>query len=121
MENHPDDIYQETILNIIICRAKIEYCRPKQKIINSNLPLATNDLDILTEDLENQIAVDQLIKMSDIEDYFISSPFGLAPKLNGKWRQIYHQSYTCSCLINCYILKNGEHLNISYLMRPNKR
>lgn len=105
MENHPDDIYQKTILNIIICRAKIEYCRPKQKIISGNLALATNNLDILTKDLENQIAVDQLIKVSDTEDYFISSPLGLASKLNGKWHWIHHQSYTCSCSINCYISK----------------
>lgn len=54
-----------------------------QKIINCNFLLATNNLMILTTNLENQIIVDQLIKISDIGDYFISFFLGLALKSNG--------------------------------------
>ena len=35
-------------------------------------------------DLENQVTADQFTKISDIGDYFISSPLGLAPKSYGK-------------------------------------
>lgn len=81
--------------------AKIEYCGPKQKIISGNLPLATNDPDILTADLENQIAADRLTEVSDIGDYFISSLQGLAPKSNSKWRWIHHLSYPRDRSVNC--------------------
>lgn len=105
MKNHPDKTYRETILSIIIYRAKIRYYGPKQKIISSNLLSATNDPDILTIDLENQIAADQLTKVNDTRDHFISSLLGFAPKSNGKWRHIYHLSYPHSRSVNYYISK----------------
>lgn len=105
LKNYLDKTYQEKILSIIICGAKIGYCGPKQKIISDNLPLATNDPDTLTADLKNQIAADQLTKVSDMEDYFIFFLLGLAPKSNSKWRQIHHLLYPHNYSVNCYILK----------------
>ena len=105
LKKYPDIIYQETILSIIIRGAKIGYCGPKQKIISSNLPSATNDTNTLTADLENQILADQLTKVSDIGNRFISSPLGLAPKSNGKWRRIHHLSYPRGRSVNCHIPK----------------
>ena len=105
LEKHPDGTYRETILSIITRGAKIGYCGPKQKIISSNLLSATNDSDTLTADLENQVVADRLTEVSDIEDYFISSPLSLAPKSNGKWHWIHHLSYPCGRLVNCYIPK----------------
>ena len=87
LEKHPDKIYRETILSIIIRRARIGYCGLKQKIITGNLPSATNDPNTLTADLENQIATDRLTEVGNIGDHFISSPLGLAPKSNGKVAQ----------------------------------
>ena len=52
---HPDQIYQEIILSIILRRARLRYCKPRQRIISSNLLPATNDLNAFTVDLENQI------------------------------------------------------------------
>lgn len=105
MAKHPDRIYRETILSIIIRGAKIGYCGPKQKIISGNLPSATNDPDTLTADLENQIAADRLTEVSEVGDHFISSPLGLAPKSNGKWRRIHHLSYPRDRSVNCHIPK----------------
>lgn len=62
----------------------MRYYRPKQRIISGNLPFVTNDSDIYTTDLENQILVDQLIEISDIRDHFIAFSFGPTPKSNGK-------------------------------------
>lgn len=73
--------------------------------MSSNLPSATNDLDTLMTDLENQIVVDQITKVSDTGDYFISSSLDLAPKFNDKWHRIHHLSYPRGRLVNCYISK----------------
>lgn len=105
MAKHLDNVYREKILSIITRRAKIRYCRPKQKIISGNLPSATNNSDTLTADLENQIAADQLTKVSEIGDYFISSLLGLVSKSNGKWQRIHYLSYPCGHSVNCYIPK----------------
>lgn len=105
LAEHPDNIYQETILSIITRGAKIGYCGPKQKIISGILPSATNDPDTPPTGLENQIAADRLTEVSKVRDYFISSPLGLAPKFNGKWRKIHHLSYPCGRSVNCHIPK----------------
>lgn len=64
MKNYQDNNYQKKIFRIIIYKAKIEYCRLKQKIISFNLLLATNNPNILIINLENQILVNKLIKVS---------------------------------------------------------
>ena len=107
LEKHLDKIYGETILSIIICRARIGYYRLKQKIITGNLPSATNDPNTLTKDLENEITTDQLTKVGTIGDYFISSPLGLAPT---KWRKIHHLLYPCGRSVNYHIPKELEAL-----------
>lgn len=105
MAKYLNNVYWEKILSIIIRGAKIRYCGPKQKIISGNLPSATNDPDTFTADLENQIAADRLTEVSEVGDYFISSPLGLAPKSNGKWRKIHYLSYPRGRLVNCHIPK----------------
>lgn len=61
-------------------------------------------------DLENQIAVCQLTKISKIGDHFICSFLDLVLKSNDKWRRIYHLLYPCGRLVNCYILKKQRAL-----------
>ena len=73
-----------------------------------NLLSATNDLDTLTADLKNQVAADQLTKLSDIRDSFISFPLSQAPKSNSEWRRIYHLSYLRGRLVKCYIQKEWD-------------
>ena len=105
LAQHPDHIYRETIISIILRGARIGYCGPRQKIISANLLSATNDPDTLTADLENQIAADRLTKITEVGDHFICSPLGLAPKSNGKWRKIHHLSYPRGRSVNCHIPK----------------
>ena len=105
LAQHPDHIYRETIVSIILHGARIGYCGPKQKIISANLPSATDDPDTLTADLENQIAADRLTEITDVGDHFICSPLGLVPKSNGKWRRIHHLSYPRGRSVNCHIPK----------------
>lgn len=105
LPKHPDSIYRETILSTIIRGAKIGYGGQKQRIISGNLPSATNGPNTFTADLENQLAADWLTVVSDMGDHFISSALGLAPKSNGKWRRIYHLSYSRGRSVNCHIPK----------------
>ena len=86
-------------------KAKLGYYRLRQKIIGSNLPSATNDPNILKVDLKNQIIQGRLTEVSELEDHFICSSLGLAPKSNKKWHIIHHLSYSRSCSVNCYISK----------------
>ncbi len=53
----------------------------------------------------NQIKKGQLTEISEVEDHFICSSLGLAPKSNGKWRRIHHYSYPRMRLVNCHIPK----------------
>ena len=87
LEKHPDKIYRETILSIIIHKARIWYCGLKQKIIISNLLSAANNPNTLIADLENQIATNRLTEVGNIGDYFISFPLRFAPKSNGNVAQ----------------------------------
>lgn len=84
MATHLDWIYQEIILGIILHRAKLEYCRLKQRIISNNLLFAINDSNSLITDLENQIIQGQLIEGNKLGEYFICSFLELAPKSNEK-------------------------------------
>lgn len=93
MAQYPNYIYQRIIISIILYKAKIEYYRFKQKIINTNLPSATNDLDILMTDLKKKIVVNQLTKITNVKNYSICFLLGLVPKFNKKWYKIHHLSY----------------------------
>lgn len=65
-------------------KLELDIVGQSKKTISGNLPLAINNSNTLTADLENQIVADWLTEISDIEDHFISSPLSLAPKSNGK-------------------------------------
>lgn len=103
MIDHPDKQYTATILDIIKFGAKIGYVGPKQRILSQNLPTAQNAPDVLTMDLETQLAYDRVTRLDTILEWFISSPLGLVPKSNGKWRRIHHLSYPLGKSVNCHI------------------
>lgn len=84
MAQHPDHIYREAIISIILRKAKIGYYGPKNKIISANLALATDDPNTLTADLKHQIAADRLTEITNVGDHFICAPLGLVPKSNGR-------------------------------------
>lgn len=67
--------------------------RPLQKIIGPNFPIANNEPNILTENLDKQITHDRVIKLNTILDTFISFSFGLEPKSDCGLRHIHHLSY----------------------------
>lgn len=81
---HPNCIYQKIIFSIILQKTKLGYCKLKQRIIRGKLLSAMNDLDTFMTNLKNQIIEDWLIEINKIEDHFICSLLGLAPKSNSK-------------------------------------
>ena len=93
LSRHSDKAYVLTLLEIIRNGVKVGYTGPLQKIIGPNLPTANNALDILTQDLDKQIAHNRVTKLNTIPDAYISSPLGLEPKPDGGWRRIHHLSY----------------------------
>ena len=93
LSRHPDKAYVHTLLEIIRSRIKVGYTGPPQKIIGPNLPTANNAPDILTQDLDKQIAHNRVTKLDTILDAYISSTLGLEPKPDGGWRRIHHLSY----------------------------
>lgn len=117
VENYPDGNYQETIPRIIIQGAKIGYCGPKQKIINSNLPSATNDPNTLIADFENQPAANWLTKISDTGDYFISSPLGPAPNSMASGENAITYRTRVAVWLIVIFQKSGVHWSIQHLMK----
>ena len=70
--------------------------------------MATNNLNILKADLENQIIQGQLTEVNELEDHFVYSSLGLASKSNKKWCKIYYISYFYSYSVNSYTLKGWD-------------
>ena len=103
MANHPDRTYTQTIIDIITYGAKVGYTGPHQLIISDNLASANEAPEVLTNDLEEQIASNRLEKVNNIPSCFICSPLGLVPKANGGWRRIHHLSYPESSSVNDHI------------------
>lgn len=58
---------------------------------------------MLFQDLKHQIEESQVTKLNTFLEYFILLPLGLEPKLNRKWWQIHHLSYTLVRSVNCNI------------------
>lgn len=58
LRDYPNKQYKATILAIIKFGVKIGYIGPKQLILSQNLPTANEASDVLTKDLETQIAHD---------------------------------------------------------------
>ena len=104
--DHPDRLYVSVILDIIKFGTKIGYTGPKQRILSDNLPTANNAPEILTEDLKMQIECDRVTCIDVLPEFFISSPLGLAPKSNGKWRRIHHLLHPRGLSVNCHIAKD---------------
>ena len=118
MATHPDPLFKQTIFDIIKYGAKIGYTGPDQFIIGENLSSAMEAPEIITKDLENQIAKDRVTKLDILPSKFISSPLGLVPKSKGGWRRsiIYHTLKDALSTIT--YLKNGARLNIHLWMKP---
>lgn len=101
--NHPDRLYVQTLLDIIRFGVRIGYSEPKQQILSCNLPTANNAPEILTQDLEKQIAHNRVTRLTSSPTAFISSPLGLEPKPDGGWRRIHHLSHPRGSPVNCHI------------------
>lgn len=104
LAGHPDTLYKQTIFDIIQYGAKIGYTGPDQFIFSKNLSSAKSAPDIITKDLEKQVASDRVTKVVSLPQQFISSPLGLVPKprSNG-WRRIHHLSHPEGQSVNDYI------------------
>lgn len=77
--------------------------RTQAKILSDNLPGANDAPTVLSKDLEEQITHNRVTKLDVIPEHFISSPLGLEPKPNGKWRRIHHLSHPRGRSVNCHI------------------
>lgn len=91
---HLNNIYINIFLEIICSGIKIRYIRSSKKIIRPNLPIANNTPNILTQDLDKQIAHNRGIKLNTILDMFILNLFRLKPKPNGDSQQIHYLLYS---------------------------
>lgn len=101
---HPDTLYTQTILDIILYGAKIGYIGPDQLILSQNLSSANNAPDIIAKDLERQVLMDRVTKLTFLPFKFICSPLGLVPKSHSKgWRRIHHLSYPEGRSVNDFI------------------
>ena len=106
LSHHSDQAYVHTLLKIIRSVVKVGYKGPLQKIIKPNFLIANNAPDILTQNLDKQIAYNKVTKLNTIPGAYISSPLGFKSKPNGSWRQIHHLSYLQGSSVNCHILRN---------------
>lgn len=112
LQNHPDRGYQKTIAGIISHGARIGYRGPDQRILSDNLASAKSDPETLTQDLAEQVRHGRIEKVEQPPTRFISSPLGLAPKSNGKWRRIHHLSFPAGKSVNDHI--QAEWRSIEY-------
>ena len=103
LQKHPDHLYREVALDIIRYGARLGYAGPKQKILSDNLSSANDAPTVLSEDLQHQIRQGRVTKLDVLPEHFISSPLGLEPKPNGKWRRIHHLSHPRGRSVNCHI------------------
>lgn len=55
LKNHLDKIYKAVILHIIRFEAQVDNTRPKQYILNDNLPIANHASNLIVKDLQVQI------------------------------------------------------------------
>ncbi len=106
LSHYLDKAYMHILLKIIHSGIKVGYTGPPQKILEPNLPTANNAPDILTQDLDKQIAHNRVTKPDAIPDAYISSLLRLKPKSDGGWQQIHHLSYLRGSSVNCHILRN---------------
>lgn len=103
LSRHPGKAYVHTLLEIIRNGIKVGYTGSPQKIIGPNLPTANNAPDILTQDLDKQIAHNRVTKLNTSPNAYISSPLGLEPKPDRGWQRIHHLSYPQGSSVNCHI------------------
>lgn len=82
-----------------------------QKIIKSNFSIADNAPNILTQDLDKQIAYNKITKINTILDVYIFSSLSPKLKFDKNWQYIHYLSYAWGSLVNCHILRNYGALN----------
>lgn len=87
----------------------------KDKIIITNFLLAIDNLNILTADLKYEIAVKQLIEITNVRDHFIYIPLDLVTKFHNKKHMINHHLYLCGHFGNCHIPKKWGALEYTTL------
>ena len=103
LSSHPDKHYVNTLAKIIDLGAKIGYRGPKQLTLNNNLPSVSEAPKALLADLQEQHRLGRLTRLNTLPRWFISSPLGVVPKGDGRWRRIHHLSYPRGESVNCHI------------------
>ena len=94
LARHPDRIYADTIIQIILRGVKIGFEGASQLRILPAHPTAGEAPEILSADVEKQLANHRLITLASIpQSHYIASPLGLVPKHDGGWRRIHDLSF----------------------------
>lgn len=114
MTDYFDIFFAHTLFDIIKYGVKIGYTGPDQFIRRLNLISANEASDIITEDLQKQIAHDCFFKLDSLPAKFISLPFGLVSKpCQKRWRHIHHLFYPKKRSVNDHILSKWGALEYS--------
>jgi hypothetical protein len=101
-----------TILdNILEFGALLGYTGPDRYIISRNLKSAQLEPKALTDKIITDLALNRIREVFPKDPGpFISSPLGLTPKPNNKWRVIHHLSYPPELSVNDSIAAEAAYL-----------
>ncbi len=104
LQNHPDRVFVNTLVAIIVRGVKIGYQGPDQLLLNRPHPSAAAAPEVLSNDLRKQQENNRITKLAaEPTSHFISSPLGLVPKHGGGWRRIHDLSFPRPNSVNHYI------------------
>lgn len=99
-----------TLTDIIQFGALVGYSGPDRYIVSKNLKSAQDAPDIITQKIEDDLALGRIMETTSRGVRFISSPLGLVPKHNGKWRVIHHLSFPPKTSVNDAINEDSAYL-----------
>ena len=104
LASHPDRYFVDAIVRIISRGAKVGYIGPSRFLKSKNHSSANEAPEILTADVNKQLAAGRLVVMSSpLPEEYICSPLGLVPKSNRGWGRIHDLSFPRNISGNAFI------------------
>jgi len=109
LDKYPGPLPQ-TLTGIIQFGALVGHAGPDRYIVSKNLKSARDAPDIITQKIRDDLALGRMMETTSRGERFISSPLGLVPKHNGKWRVIHHLSFPPRTSVNDAIDEDSAYL-----------
>lgn len=106
---YPDHRLPLSLTLILTFGALVGYTGPKAHIISKNLKSTLLAPEVITTGIDTDIAVGR-VRPTTNKAPLISSPLGLVPKSNGRFRRIHHLSYPEGSSVNDNINKAAAYL-----------